>query len=160
MKKLLCVIGTRPEVIKMAPLIHALKEEKDFTVNTLATAQHRELLDQMLNIFKLTIDVDLNIMQHNQSLLNLTTNLLEKMNDCLNHFKPDMVIGQGDTTSVFVTGLTCFYHKIPFAHLEAGLRSHNNYSPYPEEMNRILSDNLATIYFAFETQVLIPTRLV
>lgn len=147
-KKVMCVIGTRPEAIKMAPVVNAFKQSSDFDVCVLATAQHRDLLDQALSLFDIKSDYDLNIMQPGQSLPELTARLMVGIDKTLTEVKPDLVIAQGDTTTVFVTALACFYQKIPFAHLEAGLRTHDLYSPYPEEANRILAGNLACLHFA------------
>lgn len=147
-KKVMCVIGTRPEAIKMAPVVNAFKQATDFEVCVLATAQHRDLLDQALSLFEIKSDYDLNIMQPGQSLPELTARLMVGIDKTLTDVKPDLVIAQGDTTTVFVTALACFYQKIPFAHLEAGLRTHDLYSPYPEEANRILAGNLACLHFS------------
>lgn len=147
-KKVLCVIGTRPEAIKMAPVVLAFKKASEFDVCVLATAQHRDLLDQALSLFDINVDYDLNIMQPGQSLPELTARLMIGIDKVLNEIKPDLVIAQGDTTTVFVTSLACFYQKIPFAHLEAGLRTHDLYSPFPEEANRVLAGNLASLHFA------------
>jgi len=146
--KIMCVIGTRPEAIKMAPVVNAFKKSSDFDVCVLATAQHRDLLDQALSLFDIKTDYDLNIMQPGQTLPELTARLMTGIDETLTNVKPDLVIAQGDTTTVFVTALACFYQKIPFAHLEAGLRTHDLYSPYPEEANRILAGNLASLHFA------------
>lgn len=150
--KLLCVAGTRPEAIKMAPVIKALKNEPSFDVHVLATAQHRHLLDQVFNLFDITYDYDLDVMTPNQTLPELTAKLITGIDAVLGSFKPDMVIAQGDTTTVFTAALTAFYHKVPFAHVEAGLRSHDIHSPFPEEGNRILAGHLAALHFA-------PTQL-
>lgn len=146
--KVMCVIGTRPEAIKMAPVVNAFKKCDDFEVCVLATAQHRDLLDQAFSLFDIQADYDLNIMQPGQTLPELTSRLIVGIDKILTEAKPDLVIGQGDTTTVFVTALACFYQKIPFAHLEAGLRTHDLYSPFPEEANRILAGNLACLHFA------------
>lgn len=146
--KIMCVIGTRPEAIKMAPVVNAFKNCDDFEVCVLATAQHRDLLDQAFSLFDIKADYDLNIMQPGQTLPELTSRLIVGIDKILTEAKPNLVIGQGDTTTVFVTALACFYQKIPFAHLEAGLRTHDLYSPFPEEANRILAGNLACLHFA------------
>lgn len=146
--KVMCVIGTRPEAIKMAPVVNAFKKCDNFEVYVLATAQHRDLLDQAFSLFDIQADYDLNIMQPGQTLPELTSRLIVGIDKILTEAKPDLVIGQGDTTTVFVTALACFYQKIPFAHLEAGLRTHDIYSPFPEEANRILAGNLACLHFA------------
>lgn len=152
MKKVLAAIGTRPEVIKMAPIIHALKQEKDIDLTVLSLAQHRELLDQMLELFKITPDLDLNIMKKKQSLPELTAHLPLPLDEALEKTKPDLVLAQGDTTSVFMTSLASAYRKIPFAHVEAGLRTFNFDHPFPEEMNRVLISRLSALHFA-------PTKL-
>ncbi|USV58817.1 non-hydrolyzing UDP-N-acetylglucosamine 2-epimerase [Aeromonas encheleia] len=145
---ILCVIGTRPEAIKMAPVVKELKMAVDFDVTVLATAQHRELLDQAFTLFNIKADYDLNVMTPGQTLPELTARLMVSIDKTLDDTKPDMVIAQGDTTTVFVTALACFYRKVPFAHLEAGLRTHDLYSPFPEEANRILAGHLACLHFA------------
>ncbi|WP_269769814.1 non-hydrolyzing UDP-N-acetylglucosamine 2-epimerase [Aeromonas salmonicida] len=147
-KKIMCVIGTRPEAIKMAPVIKAFQKADDFLVSVLATAQHRDLLDQAFTLFDIHADYDLNVMTPGQTLPELTAKLMVSIDQTLSEAKPDMVIAQGDTTTVFVTALACFYRKVPFAHLEAGLRTHDLYSPFPEEANRILAGNLAALHFA------------
>ena len=148
MKKIMCVIGTRPEAIKVAPLVHAFAGAPDFEVCVLATAQHRDLLDQAFALFNIKADYDLNVMTPGQTLPELTARLMLSIDQTLAEAKPDMVIAQGDTTTVFVTSLACFYRQIPFAHLEAGLRTHDLYSPFPEEANRVLAGNLACLHFA------------
>jgi len=148
MKKIMCVVGTRPEAIKMAPLIKAFNSSKDFQTLVLATAQHRELLDQAFKLFDIKADYDLNVMTAGQTLPELTSRLITKIDEVLAQAEPDMVIAQGDTTTVFVTALACFYRKVPFAHLEAGLRTHDLYSPFPEEANRLLASRLACLHFA------------
>ncbi|OYD25674.1 non-hydrolyzing UDP-N-acetylglucosamine 2-epimerase [Oceanimonas baumannii] len=148
MKKVMCVIGTRPEAIKMAPLVQAFSAAPDFEVCVLATAQHRELLDQAFALFNISADYDLNVMMPGQTLPELTARLMTGLDNTLAEARPDIVIAQGDTTTVFVTALACFYRQIPFAHLEAGLRTHDLYSPFPEEANRVLAGNLACLHFA------------
>lgn len=148
MKKIMCVVGTRPEAIKMAPVVKALQKADDFDVIVLATAQHRDLLDQAFTLFNIQADYDLNVMTPGQTLPELTSRLMLSIDKTLDEAKPDMVIAQGDTTTVFVTALACFYKKIPFAHLEAGLRTHDLYSPFPEEANRVLAGHLACLHFA------------
>lgn len=147
-KTILCIIGTRPEAVKMAPVIWALQKESWVNVRVLATAQHRELLDQMLSLFDITVHCDLDIMKANQSLSELTSRLIEKMDDVIQAEKPDIIIGQGDTTTVFASALSSFYHRIPFAHVEAGLRTHDLYNPFPEEANRVLTAQLTALHFA------------
>ena len=148
MKKVMCVIGTRPEAVKMAPVIKAFERAEGFEVIVLATAQHRDLLDQAFALFDIKADYDLNLMTPGQTLPELTARLMTSIDYTLAEVKPDLVIAQGDTTTVFVTALACFYRKVPFAHLEAGLRTHDLYSPFPEEANRVLAGNLATLHFA------------
>lgn len=148
MKKIMCVVGTRPEAIKMAPVIKALSKLSCFNVCVLATAQHRDLLDQAFSLFGIQADYDLNVMTPGQTLPDLTARLITSIDQTLEDAKPDMVIAQGDTTTVFVTALACYYRKIPFAHLEAGLRTHDLYSPFPEEANRVLASRLACLHFA------------
>ncbi len=149
MEKTISVIfGTRPEAIKLAPVILGLKNESLFTVNVCVTAQHRQMLDQVLDIFNIVPDVDLNIMKPNQSLSELTANAIGGIEEYLKKLKPDLVLVQGDTTTVFAASLVSFYHKIPVGHVEAGLRTKNKYSPFPEEINRILTTHVADIHFA------------
>lgn len=145
---ILCCVGTRPEVIKMAPVIRALHRSPWARCRILATAQHRELLDQMLAFFDLAADVDLDIMTENQTLPELTSRLIVRLDRTLAEEKPDMVLAQGDTTTVFVSALASFYRRIPFGHVEAGLRSHNLGSPFPEEANRMLAGHLSRLHFA------------
>lgn len=148
MRKILCVVGTRPEAIKMAPIILALKQEDWAQVRVLATAQHREMLDQVLSLFNITPDVDLDIMQSGQTLPDLTSRLVTALDGIFGEEKPFAVLAQGDTTTVFVTALACFYRKVFFGHVEAGLRTGNLYCPFPEEANRKLASHLANIHFA------------
>jgi len=148
MKKVLCIIGTRPEAIKMAPVILGLKKDPYFKVTVLATAQHRELLDQVLTLFDIEPDIDLNVMKPNQTLPNLTATLITALDKCLDTIMPDIVLAQGDTTTVMVSSLAAFYQKIPFGHVEAGLRTGDMMSPFPEEMNRIIAGHLAKWHFA------------
>ncbi|MDD2800252.1 MAG: UDP-N-acetylglucosamine 2-epimerase (non-hydrolyzing) [Methylobacter sp.] len=148
MKKILCVVGTRPEAIKMAPVILALKKEPWANVRVLATAQHRHMLDQVLNFFNITPDIDLNIMRPNQALTTLTARLLLEMDDVLLNEKPDVVLVQGDTTTVMSVALACFYHRIAVGHVEAGLRTWDINNPFPEEANRVIAGRLARWHFA------------
>ncbi|PTR13966.1 UDP-N-acetylglucosamine 2-epimerase [Nitrosospira sp. Nsp2] len=147
-RKILCVVGTRPEAIKMAPVILALKEHPGIQCRVLATAQHRDLLDQVLRAFEIEPDIDLDIMQHNQALTALTARLLLALGNVLQAEKPDAVLAQGDTTTVMTVALASFYHKIPFGHVEAGLRTWNMANPFPEEMNRIVTGRLTKWHFA------------
>lgn len=147
--KIAIVIGTRPEAIKLAPVISALKQCKEtITVKVISTGQHREMLDQILPLFDIIPDIDLEVMTPNQSLSSLTSTLFSKISTTLEAEQPDWVIAQGDTTSVFVTSTVCFYQKIKFAHLEAGLRTFDIHSPFPEEFNRRVAGLIADIHFA------------
>ena len=148
MNKVLCVVGTRPEAIKMAPVILALKECAKINCRVLATAQHRHMLDQVFEVFNIEPDVDLDIMRPNQDLSTLTARLLLELDDVLLAEKPDVVLAQGDTTTVMTIALACFYHRIPFGHVEAGLRTWDLSNPFPEEMNRVLAGRLARWHFA------------
>jgi UDP-N-acetylglucosamine 2-epimerase (non-hydrolysing) len=149
MKKLMIVFGTRPEAIKMAPLVKALQKCSDsFITKVCVTAQHREMLDQVLDVFALTPDYDLNIMKPGQDLYDVTANVLQSMKSVLAEFRPDLVFVHGDTTTSFAAALAAFYQKIPVAHIEAGLRTRNLYSPWPEEANRQLTGRLAKYHFA------------
>lgn len=147
--KVMVVAGTRPEAIKVAPVIERLKRQPDdFETIIVVTAQHRELLDQALALFHISPDIDLNVMNARQGLPALTSRVLESMSEALSMVKPDIVLVQGDTTTVFATALAAFYQHIPVAHIEAGLRSYNKYSPFPEEINRRLTTVMADIHFA------------
>ncbi|NCB42760.1 MAG: UDP-N-acetylglucosamine 2-epimerase (non-hydrolyzing) [Clostridia bacterium] len=146
--KIMTVIGTRPEAIKMAPLILALKKEKDIRSILCVTAQHRSMLDQVLTLFEIKPDYDLDIMEPNQTISMITANVLKGMDRVLEIEKPDIVLVHGDTSTTFVTALACFYQQIPVGHVEAGLRTYNKYSPFPEEMNRILTGHIADLHFA------------
>lgn len=136
MKKVMCVFGTRPEAIKICPLVNEMKDRNGIEVVVCVTAQHRQMLDQVLKTFDVTPDYDLNIMKDRQTLFDITTNILTNIKEVLEKEKPDVVLVHGDTSSTFVTALACFYLKIPVGHVEAGLRTYNLYSPYPEEFNR------------------------
>ncbi|MDD5226951.1 MAG: UDP-N-acetylglucosamine 2-epimerase (non-hydrolyzing) [Candidatus Omnitrophica bacterium] len=148
MKRILFVFGTRPEVFKMAPVIQEFRKHLDFKVYTCLTAQHREMVDQALCAFKLRIDFDLNIMEEGQTLSDLTSRLFPKMDEVFSKVRPELVLVQGDTTSAFAVALKAFYSKIPVAHIEAGLRTHHKYHPFPEEINRVLISRLADYHFA------------
>ena len=148
MKKILTVIGTRPEAIKMAPVILALKKEPWANVRVLATAQHRHLLDQVNEFFGIDPDIDLNIMRPNQALTTLTARLLLELDDVLQAERPGAVLVQGDTTTVMTVALACFYHRIPIGHVEAGLRTWDMQNPFPEEANRVIAGKLARWHFA------------
>jgi len=147
-KTVLCVVGTRPEAIKMAPVILALRNEPWADVRVLATAQHRHMLDQVLNFFGIDPDIDLDIMRPNQALTTLTARLLLDLDDVLLAEKPDVVLVQGDTTTVMTVALACFYHRIPIGHVEAGLRTWDMQNPFPEEANRVIAGKLARWHFA------------
>lgn len=147
-KKILCVVGTRPEAIKMAPVILALKAEPWANVRLLATAQHRHMLDQVLDYFDIEPDIDLNIMRPNQALTTLTARLLLELDDVLQAERPDVVLAQGDTTTVMAVALACFYQHIAFGHIEAGLRTGDMKNPFPEEANRVIAGRLARWHFA------------
>ena len=146
--KVMSVFGTRPEAIKMAPLVRALQDDPDVESVLCVTAQHRQMLDQVLDLFELTPDYDLNIMQPNQTISMITANVLTGMEPVLQKEKPDVVLVHGDTSTTFVTALACFYQQIPVGHVEAGLRTYDKYSPFPEEMNRVLTGHIADIHFA------------
>jgi len=150
-KRIALVFGTRPEAIKMAPVAYALKNVEFFELQIVLTAQHRELLDQVMEIFKLKADYDLNIMQEKQTLTQITVRVLEGLERIWQKDTPDMVLVHGDTTTTFATSLAAFYKKIPIGHVEAGLRTYDKYQPYPEEMNRHLTGVLSDLHFA-------PTR--
>ena len=147
--RVLCVFGTRPDAVKMAPVVLELKKyPQDFTVSVVVTGQHREQLDQVLRVFDITPDHDLAIMQHGQSLAQITTRALEGLDAWLREHPADICLAQGDTTTTFVAALAAFYHKVPFGHVEAGLRTRNPYDPFPEEMNRRLAGVLTRWHFA------------
>ncbi|MBP5078180.1 non-hydrolyzing UDP-N-acetylglucosamine 2-epimerase [Pseudomonas chlororaphis] len=146
--KVLSVFGTRPEAIKMAPLALALAEDGRFESKVCVTAQHRQMLDQVLDLFALTPEYDLNIMQPGQDLNTVTTAILQGMKNVFEDFKPDIVLVHGDTATTFATALAAYYQQIPVAHVEAGLRTGNLYSPWPEEGNRKLTGALAALHFA------------
>ena len=136
MKKIMTVFGTRPEAIKICPLVIELKRREAFEVVVTVTAQHRQMLDQILQAFGVVPDYDLNIMKNRQTLFDITTNILNGIKEILERERPDIVLVHGDTSTTFVTALACFYLQIPVGHVEAGLRTYNIYSPYPEEFNR------------------------
>lgn len=148
MKKILVVFGTRPEAIKLAPVILALKAEKNICVKVCVTAQHREMLDQVLDIFKIIPDFDLNLMKPNQTLTGLTSEIINGMSEIYKIFLPDLVLVHGDTTTTFSASLSAFYQRIPIGHVEAGLRTGNIYSPWPEEANRKLTGAISKFHFA------------
>lgn len=146
--KVMTVFGTRPEAIKMAPLVKELEKEPDIQSLVCVTAQHRQMLDQVLSAFEIVPDFDLNIMKDRQTLIGITTSALEGLSEVFGREKPDIVLVHGDTTTTFVGSLAAFYNKIAVGHVEAGLRTYDKYSPYPEEMNRKLTGTIADIHFA------------
>ena len=149
MKKVMLVFGTRPEAIKMAPLVKAFQKESDkFQTIVCVTGQHREMLDQVLAIFDIKPDYDLNIMKQGQDLYDVTSRVLLGMRDALKKARPDIVLVHGDTTTSTAAALAAFYQQIPVGHVEAGLRTHNIYSPWPEEMNRQITGRIATYHFS------------
>lgn len=152
MKKTISIIfGTRPEAIKLAPVILALRKDKRFRCRVCVTAQHRQMLDQVLEIFGIVPDVDLDLMERNQTLAGFTSRAITALDGYLASEKPDLILVQGDTTTVFSASLAAFYHHIPVGHVEAGLRTGNLQSPWPEELNRVLTTRIADLHFA-------PTR--
>jgi len=146
--KVLSVFGTRPEAIKMAPVVEHLKKAKGIQPFVCVTAQHRHMLDQVLDLFKIKPDYDLNLMKPGQDLTDITTGVLTGLRPILKQLKPHIILAQGDTTTVFAASLAAFYEKIPMGHVEAGLRTGNIYSPWPEEMNRKLATDIAALHFA------------
>lgn len=146
--KVMSVFGTRPEAIKMAPLVHELKKHRQIESYVTVTAQHRQMLDQVLNIFDIQPDFDLNIMQDRQTLSQVTIRALEGLEKVIHEVQPQLILVHGDTSTTFVASLAAFYHQIKVGHVEAGLRTYNKYSPYPEEMNRQLTGVLADLHFA------------
>ena len=147
-KKILLVFGTRPEAIKMAPLVLALSEVKEWEIKVCVTAQHRQMLDQVLSLFEIVPDFDLNLMKAGQDLTDITNNVLIGLRQVFQLWKPDLMFVHGDTTTAMAASLAGFYAGVPIAHVEAGLRTSNIYSPWPEEMNRRLVGRLATLHFA------------
>jgi UDP-N-acetylglucosamine 2-epimerase (non-hydrolysing) len=147
-KKVLIVFGTRPEAIKMAPLVHALSKDDHFESKICVTAQHREMLDQVLELFEIIPDYDLNIMKKSQSLHDVTVNVLKGIQPVLEEFLPDLVLVHGDTATTFSTSLASYYHQVPVGHVEAGLRTGDIYSPWPEEANRKLTSVITKFHFA------------
>lgn len=148
MKKIMLVFGTRPEAIKMCPLVNELKKRQELKTVVCVTGQHRQMLDMVLKAFSVTPDYDLSIMKDKQTLFDVTTNILERIKAVLESEKPDIVLVHGDTSTTFVTALACFYLQIPVGHVEAGLRTYNIYSPYPEEFNRQAVSIIAKYNFA------------
>ena len=148
MKTVMLVFGTRPEAIKMCPLVNELKTREGIKTVVCVTGQHRQMLDQVLEVFNVVPDYDLSIMKDRQTLFDVTTNILNKIGDVLDEVKPDVVLVHGDTSTTFVTALACFYKQIPVGHVEAGLRTYDIYSPYPEEFNRQAVGIIAKYNFA------------
>lgn len=148
MRKIMLVFGTRPEAIKMCPLVNELKTREDIITKVCVTGQHRQMLDQVLDIFHVHPDYDLSVMKEKQTLFDITTNILNRIKSILESEKPDVVLVHGDTTTTFVTALACYYLQIPVGHVEAGLRTYNIYSPYPEEFNREAVGIIAKYNFA------------
>jgi UDP-N-acetylglucosamine 2-epimerase (non-hydrolysing) len=151
-KRVMCVFGTRPEAVKLAPVVHAVSRSKYLEPIVVLTAQHREMLDQMLQWFHIKPDHDLDLMKHGQSLAELTARVLSSMDKVLSEMKPDLLLVQGDTVTVMAASLAAFYHKVPVGHVEAGLRTNDRYNPFPEEMARRQTGRLASLHFA-------PTQL-
>ena len=148
MKKVMLVFGTRPEAIKMCPLVNELKKREELQTVVCVTGQHRQMLDMVLEAFDVKPDYDLSIMKDKQTLFDVTTNILNRIKEVLEKEKPDVVLVHGDTSTTFVTALACFYLQIPVGHVEAGLRTYNIYSPYPEEFNRQAVSIISKFNFA------------
>lgn len=148
MKKVMLVFGTRPEAIKMCPLVNELKTRKEIETVVCVTGQHRQMLDQVLEAFSVVPDYDLSVMKDRQTLFDVTTNILNRIREVLEAVRPDVVLVHGDTSTTFVTALACYYLQIPVGHVEAGLRTYNIYSPYPEEFNRQAVGIIAAYHFA------------
>src|SRR5687768_13427025 len=147
-RRITCVVGTRPEAIKMAPVISRLKAEEWCEVTVLCTAQHRHLCDQVLGVFGIRPDADFGVMRPNQTLSSLTSRLIQRFDRLLAAERPDAVLAQGDTTTTMAAALCSFYHQVPFGHVEAGLRTGNLYGPFPEELNRLVAGRIARWHFA------------
>lgn len=146
--KVLVVMGTRPEAIKMAPVVNALRERDGLEVEVCLTAQHRELLDQVIEVFGIPVNYDLNLMQPDQTIFDTTSNVLLRMAEVLDQAQPDVALVHGDTTTSFAAALACYYKAVKVGHVEAGLRTYDKYRPFPEEMNRRLGDALCDYYYA------------
>jgi UDP-N-acetylglucosamine 2-epimerase (non-hydrolysing) len=146
--RIAAILGTRPEAIKLAPVILSLKREPGIDCRVYVTAQHREMLDQVLDVFDIQPDVDLNLMVPNQSLASLTARCIEEVDRCVGEEKPDLILVQGDTTTVMCAALVAFYRRVPLAHVEAGLRTWDLQAPWPEEANRVVTSRLAALHFA------------
>ena len=148
MKKIMAIFGTRPEAIKMAPLVLEMKKDKDIEPVVVVTAQHREMLDQVLTTFDITPDYDLDIMKAGQTLSEVTGRVINGLESVIKEVKPDMILVHGDTTTTFAGSLAAFYNEVDIGHVEAGLRTHNKYSPFPEEANRQMTGVLADLHFS------------
>lgn len=148
MKRVVLFMGTRPEAIKLAPVYHALREAPDFEPIVTSTGQHREMLDQVLELFEIDVQHELSVMRPNQTLAGLTSRLIDGIDSVLTDTAPDLALAQGDTTTVLASALCCFYRHIPFGHVEAGLRTHDLAAPFPEEANRVLAGRLTRWHFA------------
>ncbi|MEN6577682.1 MAG: UDP-N-acetylglucosamine 2-epimerase (non-hydrolyzing), partial [Phycisphaerales bacterium] len=148
MKKISIIFGTRPEAIKLCPLVLELWKHPEFEPHVCVTGQHRQMLDQVLDVFDVAPDVDLNLMQPDQTLAGLTARAITAIDGYLVDYKPDMVIVQGDTTTAFCAALAAFYRHIAIGHVEAGLRTWNKLSPFPEEINRVMTSRIADLHFA------------
>lgn len=148
MKKVMTVFGTRPEAIKMAPLVLELEKDAELQPIVVVTAQHREMLDSVLKSFDITPDYDLNIMKQGQSLSDITSRILVRLEDVIKEAKPDMILVHGDTMSTFAGSLAALYNQVPIGHVEAGLRTWNKYAPFPEEMNRQMVGVMSDLNFA------------
>ncbi len=148
MKRILVVFGTRPEAIKLAPVIRRLKKEKSFKTFVCSTGQHKEMVKQVLDVFNIRLDFDMNIMKKNQDLFEISSNSISKFKNIIEDVNPDLLIVQGDTTTAFTVSLAAFYKKVKIAHVEAGLRSFNKFHPYPEEINRRIISLLTDYHFA------------
>jgi UDP-N-acetylglucosamine 2-epimerase (non-hydrolysing) len=146
--KVMTIFGTRPEAVKMAPVVYELKKNTDIETIVCVTAQHRELLDQVLQVFQITPDIDLNLMKANQSLAESTADILKALTAVVQEHQPDWILAQGDTTTVMCASLISYYHRIHFGHVEAGLRTHNKWEPFPEEINRRIAGVTADLHFA------------
>ncbi len=147
MQKVIIFLGTRPEAIKLAPVIDLLQDNKNFETLICSTGQHKEMLQQVLDFFKIPVHYTLEVMEPNQQLAGLTAKLLVKINEVLLAEKPDMIMVQGDTTTTFVASLAAFYNKIKVLHVEAGLRTFNKFSPFPEEINRVITTRIADFHY-------------
>ncbi|MFU7592305.1 non-hydrolyzing UDP-N-acetylglucosamine 2-epimerase [Priestia sp. RMT2NF4] len=157
-KKIMVVFGTRPEAIKMAPLIYELRRNNKLEISVCLTAQHREMVDQVLTDFNIKPDYDLNIMQQNQTLVDLSVRLLTNLDELFKNVRPDLLLVHGDTTTTFIASLAAYYNKIPIGHVEAGLRTWNKFSPYPEELNRQFTGIMADLHFAPTEQAALNLR--